>query len=170
MLVTISKMHARLPIGSFIPSVVRIEAGKPHDSTMADELTKDMKAGDILLAMGNADVPVGQYTQKILAFFGLKEEDLAAKGVITYGTNVKDVTSQVSTAAVDCGIIYQTDAFSANLKVVDTATKEMCGQVIYPAAVMKPSKHPEAAQAFLDFLKTKEAGDVFSKVGFTPLN
>lgn len=45
-----AKMHARLPIGSFIPSVVRIEAGKPHDSTMADELTKDMKAGDILLA------------------------------------------------------------------------------------------------------------------------
>jgi len=45
-----AKMHARLPIGSFIPSVVRIEAGRPHDSTMADELTKDMKGGDILLA------------------------------------------------------------------------------------------------------------------------
>lgn len=45
-----AKMHTRLPIGSFIPSVVRIEAGKPHDSTMADELTKDMKGGDILLA------------------------------------------------------------------------------------------------------------------------
>ena len=29
---------------------MRIEAGKPHDSTMADELTKDMKGGDILLA------------------------------------------------------------------------------------------------------------------------
>ena len=43
-------MHTRLSVGSFIPSVVRIEAGKPHDSTMADELTKDMKGGDILLA------------------------------------------------------------------------------------------------------------------------
>ena len=31
-------------------SVVRIEAGRPHDSTVADELTKDMKGGDILLA------------------------------------------------------------------------------------------------------------------------
>ncbi len=45
-----AKMHTRLPVGSFIPSVVRIEAGRPHDSTMADELTKDMKGGDILLA------------------------------------------------------------------------------------------------------------------------
>ena len=50
-----AKMHTRLPVGSFIPSVVRIEAGKPHDSTMADELTKDMKGGDILLA-DRADV------------------------------------------------------------------------------------------------------------------
>ena len=45
-----AKMHTRLPVGSFIPSVVCVEAGKPHDSTMADELTKDMKGGDILLA------------------------------------------------------------------------------------------------------------------------
>ena len=45
-----AKMHVRIPVGSFIPSVVRIEAGRPHDSTMADELTKDMKSGDILLA------------------------------------------------------------------------------------------------------------------------
>ena len=45
-----AKMHARLPVGSFIPSVVCVEAGRPHDSTMADALTKDMKGGDILLA------------------------------------------------------------------------------------------------------------------------
>lgn len=45
-----AKMHTRLPVGSLIPSVVCIEAGKPHDSTMADEFTKDMKGGDILLA------------------------------------------------------------------------------------------------------------------------
>ena len=43
-------MHTRLPVGSFIPSAVRIEDGKPHDSTMVDELTNDMKGGDILLA------------------------------------------------------------------------------------------------------------------------
>ena len=45
-----AKMHTRLPISSFIPSVVRIEAGRPGDCTMADELTKDMKGGDVLLA------------------------------------------------------------------------------------------------------------------------
>ena len=98
--------------------------------------------------MGNADVPVGQYTQKILAYYELSEDDLAAAGSVTYGSNVKEVTTQVSEAAVDCGIIYQTDAFSAGLTVVDTATAEMCGQIIYPAAVLNISQNPDAAQAF----------------------
>ena len=45
----------------------------------------------------------------------------------------------------------------------------MCGQVIYPAAVLNVSKNPEAAQAFLDFLSTPEALAVFESVGFTPI-
>ena len=120
------------------------------------------------MAMGNSDVPVGQYTQKILAYFGLNEDELAA-GALTYGSNVKEVTTQVSEAAVDCGIIYATDAYSANLKVVDTATKDMCGQVIYPAAVMKTTKNEEAAKAFLKYLTEDTANKVFEGVGFTPV-
>ena len=120
--------------------------------------------------MGNSDVPVGQYTQKIFAYYELNEEELANAGVITYGSNVKEVTTQVSEAAVDCGIIYATDAFSANLTVVDTATKDMCGQVIYPAAVLKTTKNEAAAKAFLDYLKGAEAGAVFESVGFSPLS
>lgn len=143
--------------------------GNPKEINSYTDLKTALERGDILLAMGNEDVPVGQYTQKILAFFGLDEAALARAGCITYGSNVKEVTSQVSEGAVDCGIIYQTDAFSAKLTVVDTATKDMCGQVIYPAAVLKISSHPETAQAFLDFLKTPEAAAVFEAVGFTPL-
>ena len=45
-----AKAHMRLRVGSFIPSVVRIESGRPQDCTMADELTRGMQAGDILLA------------------------------------------------------------------------------------------------------------------------
>lgn len=141
----------------------------PANINSYDDLVAGLKDGSIMLAMGNADVPVGQYTQKILAFYELNEEELAASGVLTYGSNVKEVTTQVVEAAVDCGIIYQTDAFSAGLTVVDTATTEMCGQVIYPAAVLKVSKNVEAAKAFLDFLTSDAADAVFEKVGFTPL-
>ena len=146
-----------------------VPEGNPKGVKSFDQLVGLLKAGDVFLAMGNSDVPVGQYTQKILAFYELNEEELAKAGLLTYGTNVKEVTTQVKEASVDCGVVYGTDAFSAGLEVVDTATKEMCGQVIYPAAVLNVSRHPEAAQAFLDYLTGEEATEVFEGVGFSPM-
>ncbi len=146
-----------------------VPEGNPKGIESYDDLMEGIEAGKVMLAMGNADVPVGQYTQKILAYYELSEEDLANAGCITYGTNVKEVTTQVSEAVVDCGIIYGTDAYSANLTVVDTATAEMCGQVIYPAAVLNISEHKEAAQRFLDYLTGEEASAVFEAVGFVPI-
>lgn len=146
-----------------------VPAGNPAGINSYDDMVTGLKDGTIVLAMGNADVPVGQYTQKILAYYEISEDDLATAGSITYGSNVKEVTTQVSEGVVDCGIVYQTDAYSAGLTVVDTATKEMCGQVIYPAAVMNVSKNPEAAKAFLDYLTSDTANAVFEEVGFTPV-
>lgn len=142
----------------------------PKDINSYDDMKAGLENGSILLAMGNSDVPVGQYTQKILTYLGLDETALANAGNITYGSNVKEVTTQVSEAAVDCGIIYQTDAYSAGLTVVDTATPEMCGQVIYPAAVLNVSKNPDVAKDYLDFLTSDDADAVFEEVGFTAIN
>ena len=144
-----------------------VPEGNPKNIASFDDLAKHLEAGDILMAMGNSDVPVGQYTQKILAYYKLDEKTLADAGVITYGTNVKEVTTQISEGSVDCGVIYCTDATSAGLKIVDYATKDMCGQVIYPAAVMKNSANADAAKAFLDYLGTDEAMKVFEAVGFS---
>lgn len=148
--------------------VLCIPEGNPKGLDSFDALAQALRQGDVLLAMGNSDVPVGQYTQKILDYYGLDEEELAAAGCITYGSNVKEVTTQVSEGSVDCGVIYATDAFSAGLTAVDSATAEMCGQVIYPAAVLKDSKNSGAAQEFLNYLATEEAMDVFRGVGFVP--
>lgn len=142
----------------------------PKNINSYDDMKAGLEDGSILLAMGNSDVPVGQYTQKILTYLGLDETALANAGNITYGSNVKEVTTQVSEAAVDCGIIYQTDAYSAGLTVVDTATPEMCGQVIYPAAVLNVSKNPDVAKDYLDFLTSDDADAVFEEVGFTAIN
>lgn len=147
-----------------------VPEGNPRNINSYDDLAAGLKDGTVLLAMGNADVPVGQYTQKIFAYYALSEDELAASGVLTYGTNVKEVTTQVSEGAVDCGIIYATDAFSAGLNVVDTATAEMCGQVIYPAAVLNVTKHEAEARAFLDYLTGPEASAVFEAVGFSPIS
>ncbi len=144
-----------------------VPEGNPANITSYDDMKSGLEAGTIMLAMGNEDVPVGQYTQLILEYFGLDEAALAQAGCITYGSNVKEVTTQVSEATVDCGIIYSTDAFSAGLTVVDTATAEMCGQVIYPAAVMNVTQNADEAQAFLDYLSTEAAVEIFESVGFS---
>ena len=141
-----------------------VPEGNPKGIESFDQLAQLLKGGDVLLAIGNSDVPVGQYTQKIFAYYGLDES--AMTDCLTYGNNVKEVTTQVSEAAADCGIIYATDAFSAGLEVVDSATAEMCGQVIYPAAVLKGEKE-EAARAFLAYLETDAAMTVFERVGFS---
>ena len=141
----------------------------PKQITGFDQLAKLLDEEEILMAMGNSDVPVGQYTQKILDYYELDEEQLAKDGKITYGTNVKEVTTQVVEGSADCGVVYATDAFSAGLDILDTAAAEMCGQVIYPAAVVKNSADTEAAQAFLDWLGGAEAVEIFEKVGFSPV-
>ena len=144
-----------------------VPKGNPKNITSFQDLADHLQKGDILMAMGNSDVPVGQYTQNILKYFNLNEQQLATAGEITYGSNVKEVTTQVSEASVDVGVVYATDAFSAGLDIVDYATTDMAGQVIYPAAVMKKSKNPDAAAAFLKYLATDEAMTVFKSVGFS---
>ena len=129
--------------------VLCVPEGSDKGIDSFDALAEHLKAQNILFCMGNSDVPVGQYTQKILACYDLDEEALAAAGVITYGSNVKEVTTQITEASVDAGVVYCTDAFSAGLTPVDEATKEMCGQVIYPAAVLKAAPNAEAAKEFL---------------------
>ena len=147
--------------------VLCVPEGSDKGIDSFDALAEHLKAQDILFCMGNSDVPVGQYTQKILACYDLDEEALAAAGVITYGSNVKEVTTQITEASVDAGVVYCTDAFSAGLPPVDEATKEMCGQVIYPAAVLKAAPNAEAAKEFLAYLQTDRAATVFEGVGFS---
>ena len=147
--------------------VLCVPEGSDKGIDSFDALAEHLKAQDILFCMGNSDVPVGQYTQKILAYYQLDETALAAAGVITYGSNVKEVTTQVTEGSVDAGVVYCTDAYSAGLTPVDEATREMCGQVIYPAAVLKAAPNAEAAKEFLAYLQTDKAMTVFEGVGFS---
>ncbi|OUN86927.1 molybdate ABC transporter substrate-binding protein [Gemmiger sp. An50] len=156
---------------NLLENKVALCVAEGSDASIAsfDDLAKALEGTDILMAMGNSDVPVGQYTQQILAYYNLDEEALANAGKITYGSNVKEVTTQITEGSVDCGVVYCTDAFSAGITPVDYATEEMCGQVIYPAAVLNVSQHSEEAQAFLDYLQTDAAMQVFEEVGFSPV-
>ncbi len=174
------QMNALQELG-LIDSVTRIDLlenkvvlctaeGNPAQIASFDDFAARVKDGNLLFAMGNSDVPVGQYTSSILTYYGLDEATLAQSGCITYGSNVKEVTTQLSESLVACGIIYATDAYSAGLSIIDTATLDMCGRVLYPAAVIHNAPNNEDALAFLDYLQSLQASDVFESVGFTALH
>ncbi|MCI8607538.1 MAG: molybdate ABC transporter substrate-binding protein [Hungatella sp.] len=143
--------------------VLAVPDGNPAGIESYEDLGTDKLE---LICLGNDDVPVGAYSEEILTGLGILKK-LEADSKITYGSNVKEVTTQVKEASVDCGIIYATDAFSAGLTVVDEADKDQCKQVIYPAAVLKITKNKEEALAFLDYLTTDDCGEVFESVGFS---
>ena len=148
--------------------ILAVAEGNDKGIDSFDKLAELLKSGDVMLAIGNEDVPVGQYTKKIFTYYEIDEAAIAEK--LTYGSNVKEVTTAVSEGTVDCGIIYASDAYSAGLTVAAEATAEMCGQVIYPAAVLNTSAQQEAAAAFLTYLQGDEASAEFEKVLFTPLS
>ena len=152
----------------------KVVLAMPDDNPAGIETFSDLATDKLsLLCIGNDDVPVGSYSLEILDTLGIDIAQLEADGKVTYASNVTEVANQVKEGAVDCGIIYATDAYTYELTVVDQATANMCSQVIYPAAVMKSSSGEAAqaaAQAFLDYLHTDESAiAVLEGVGFTVL-
>ena len=145
----------------------------PDDNPAGIESFSDLATDKLsLLCLGNDDVPVGAYSLQILEYLGIDIAGLESAGKVTYASNVSEVANQVKEGAVDCGIIYATDAFTYELNVVDKAAADMCDQVIYPAAVMKSgtTEAAEAAQAFLDYIHTDaDAIAILEGVGFTVL-
>ncbi len=136
-----------------------------------EDSSKDIKSFEDLntdlvdtIALGNADVPVGQYSESLLKNMGIWD---AIQSKITFASNVKEVTSWISEGAVDCGIIYSTDAKTAGLKIVAKADPSLLDKkVIYPAAVLKDSKNREDADKFISFLNSDKAREIFEKYGF----
>ena len=150
--------------------VLAVPDDNPKDIQTFSDLATDKLS---LLCIGNDDVPVGSYSLEILDTLGIDIAQLESDGKVTYASNVTEVANQVKEGAVDCGIIYATDAYTYELTVVDQAASDMCSQVIYPAAVMKSGSGEAAeaaAQAFLDYLHTDESAiAILENVGFTVL-
>lgn len=132
-------------------------------SDFKDVMTDKVK----LVALGNSDVPVGQYSVEIYKNLGLWD-GLQKSGKVTFASNVKEVLAQVAAGAVDCGVVYSTDAAtSKGVEVAAEAPKGTHKPITYPAAVMKHSKNAAAAKAFAEYLKSGACAKVFKKIGFS---
>jgi molybdate transport system substrate-binding protein len=139
----------------------------PKDSKANISSFDDLKNVNGTIAIGDpASVPAGQYAKEVLTNLGIWD---GVESKLSLGTDVTAVLNQVAQGSADCGIVYSTDAKSnSDVKVVCEAPEgSLNTSVIYPVAELKNPKDPDAAKAFMEFLKTKEAKDVFVEYGFT---
>jgi molybdate transport system substrate-binding protein len=139
----------------------------PKDSKANITSFEDLKNVNGTIAIGDpASVPAGQYGQEVLNSTGIWDE---VEPKLSLGTDVTAVLNQVAQGSADCGIVYATDAKSNDdVKVVCEAPENaLKTPVIYPVAALKNSTDSSATKAFMDFLQTQEAKDVFVDYGFT---
>lgn len=138
----------------------------PHDSALGltgfEELAKDTVK---TVALGDpASVPAGQYAQEVLISLGINEQVVAKANL---GTDVRQILTWVEMGEVDAGIVYATDAATTDkVTVICEAPADSVKKIIYPVAILKTSANAEAAQAFIDFLKTADIATLFKKYGF----
>ena len=140
----------------------------PADSNSSISSFQDLKNVSGNIAIGDPEsVPAGQYAREVLNHTGVWE-DVQSK--LSLGTDVTAVLNQVAQGSAECGIVYSTDAKSMpdDVKVVcEASDSDLDTPVIYPVAALKNSTNSDATKAFMDFLQTKEAKDVFVDYGFT---
>jgi molybdate transport system substrate-binding protein len=121
------------------------------------------------VALGEpATVPAGMYAQQTLEHLGLWT-DVQKKAV--YAKDVRQVVTFVASGNADAGLVYRTDAqTSPKIRTIFTAPPNSHDPIVYPAAVLKNSKEPDAAKAFLGFLETPHALEIFKTYGFNDPN
>src|SRR5262250_143567 len=142
---------------------------KPAGSTLDITKPADLTAAKVQrIVIGNPKtVPVGQYTEESLKSVGLWDQ-LQPKLVLA--ENVRQTLDYVARGEVEAGFVYATDMTVRRGQVVEAFRpgEETYRPVTYPTAVVKASKHPAPAQAFVELLVSRDGQAALSKLGFQP--
>jgi molybdate transport system substrate-binding protein len=119
------------------------------------------------LAMGDpSHVPAGQYGKAALESLGVWQ---SVSNRLAAADNVRAALALVSHGEVPLGIVYATDAaVDRGVRVVAEFPAGSHPPIVYPAALVAPGGKPAAAK-FLAYLRSPQAGAIFRKYGFVPI-
>ncbi|NJO79772.1 MAG: molybdate ABC transporter substrate-binding protein [Cyanobacteria bacterium RM1_2_2] len=117
------------------------------------------------ISMGEPrSVPAGAYTKQLSSNLGILEQ-LQPKFV--YGNSVRSILSTVESGNADAGVVYATDAKISNrVRQVAIAPSNLHSPIVYPIAMIQASQNQQAARAYIQFLSSLSAQNVFKKHGF----
>jgi molybdate transport system substrate-binding protein len=138
----------------------------PNDSALQIKSGSDLTNADVkLLALADPKaVPAGVYAKAWLTKLQLWS---AVEPKVVPTENVRAALAAVASGNVDAGVVYKTDAaISKNVKIAYEVPRADGPDISYPVALVKGSPRPDASKKFLDYLSSKEAGQVFTQYGF----
>ena len=158
------KMIDKKSVKNLLENKVVLIANK--DSKKEIKSFEDLATDKVkMVGMGDPEsVPAGKYAKQV--FESLKIWDKVKKKA-NFGTDVRNVLNWVEANEVDCGVVYETDAkISDKVKILSTAKKGLCDDIIYPVGMISSSKNKTDAQDLIDFFASDDSMKVFKKYGF----
>lgn len=137
----------------------------PKTEKNVNKFTDLTKPAVTKIALGEPNSsPAGKYGEEVLEFYKILDR---VKPKIIYGKDVRQVLTYVETGNVNAGLVYLTDAkTSTQIRIAATAPKESHAPIVYPIAILKGSKNPDAAKTFDKFLNSNQSKTIFKKYGF----
>lgn len=136
----------------------------PKDSDVSnldDLITNKVKH----IAVGEpSSVPAGKYADEVLVNLDLKDK---IKDKLVFAKDVKEVLAWTQSGNAEVGFVYYSDTINTdNIKIVETTPSTSHSAIVYPIAVIKESKKPEAAKEFEDFLLSTDGQAILKDFGY----
>jgi molybdate transport system substrate-binding protein len=120
------------------------------------------------IALADPDVaPAGTYSREALRAAGLWE---SLQPKIVLGQDVRATMAFVEAGNADIALVYITDAAVARgVETLDIVPHDSYGPIVYPVVTVKSDESTEAADAFVQFLLSPDAQEIFRSNGFEPV-
>jgi molybdate transport system substrate-binding protein len=134
-----------------------VPAGNPADVGALADLADP----GLIVALCDPSVPCGAAAELLLELSGV------AASVDTYEDDARATLTKVALGEVDAAVVFRTDVLAggADVEGIDIP---LADRVVnrYPVALLRNAPHPDAAQEFLDFLRSADGREVFERAGF----
>ncbi|MEA2190827.1 MAG: molybdate transport system substrate-binding protein [Solirubrobacteraceae bacterium] len=145
----------------------RLVLAIPADSAIKS--IGDLAKAGVTIAIGSKSVPVGSYTRKVLDRLDAATRKAILANVRSNEPDVGGIAAKLTQGAVDAGLLYVTDveATGGRLKAIELPAK-LQPSIAYGVAIVKGSKNPSAAKAFVDGLLDGDGAGALREAGFEP--
>lgn len=136
--------------------VIAVAPGNPHGITEVADLVRP----GVAVVLAAEEVPAGRYTARLLEQHGVSLTPVSRE------PSVRAVLSRVALGEADAAIVYTSDVVAAGGEVerVDIPPSDNVA-VSYPIVALRDAENPVGAAAFVDFVQSRRARELFSVHG-----